>query len=191
MRNTKQFTRLAASVLAVALTVATPMVLAAQPNVSRTADNEEWGHGMGPGMMGGHGGGYGMGPGMMGGYGGGMGPGMMGGPGMGPGMMGSYGWGRGLDLTKEQQSKINKIQDETRRSHWALMGEMQDQQAKLRDLYADPKPDKAAIDAANKNYEQLQQKMYNTSVDARKRIDAVLTKKQQDKLRSYWEGGGW
>ncbi|MBZ0094405.1 MAG: periplasmic heavy metal sensor, partial [Sulfuricella sp.] len=143
-----------------------------------------------PGMMGGYGGGYGMGPGMMGGYGYGMGPGMMGGygHGMGPGMMGGY-WGSGLDLTEEQQAKINKIQDETRKAHWALMSTMMDQQAKLRDLYSAPKQDAAAIDEAYKAFGKLQQQIYDSSVEAQKRMEAVLTKEQQEKLRNYWRGG--
>jgi len=150
------------------------------------------GYHMGPGMMGG---GYGMGPGMMGeGYH--MGPGMMGGYGMGPGMMGGHGMMGGrmglfdaLDLTDEQQTKINKIQDETRKLHWSMMGEMMDQQAELRDLYSTPKQDSAAIDKAYKKLSQLQQKMYETSVDAQKRIEANLTKEQQEKLRKYSRRG--
>ena len=159
------------------------------------------GYGMGPGMMGGYGmgpgmmGGYGMGPGMMGGYG--MGPGMMGGYGMGPCMMGGYGMGPGggghwashLKLSDEQQARINKIQDDTRKQHWSIMGAMMDQQAKLRDLYAAPNRDSAAIDEAYKNIGKLQQQMYESGVDARKRIDAVLTKEQQEKLRKEWRGG--
>jgi len=142
------------------------------------------GYGMGPGMMGGGYGGYGMGPGMMGGYGGyGMGPGMMGG-----GMMGPY-WGSGLDLTPDQQAKINKIQDETRKAHWALMGEMMNQQAKLRDPNLAPKRDNAAIDAAYKEFGKLQQQMYDSAVAAHKRMEAVLTKEQQEKLRDYWRKG--
>src|SRR3569833_1257084 len=137
----------------------------------------------GPGMMIGYGG-YGMGPGMMGGYGGyGMGPGMMGG-----GMMGQY-WGSGLGLTPDQQAKINKIQDETRKAHWALMGEMMNQQAKLRDLNLAPKRDNAAIDAAYKEFGKLQQQMYDSAVAAHKRMEAVLTKEQQEKLRDYWRKG--
>src|SRR5512139_1020580 len=104
------------------------------------------GYGMGPGMMGGYGmgpgwGGNGMGPGMMGGGWGpgyGMGPGMMGGYGMGPGW-GGYGPQGMPDLSADQRAKIGKIQDETRRKNWALMGQMMDEQAKLRDLYDAPK----------------------------------------------------
>jgi Spy/CpxP family protein refolding chaperone len=138
---------------------------------------------MGSGMMGSGMMGSGMmGPGMIGC------PGMMGGYGMGPGMMGAY-WGSGLDLTDEQQARINKIQDETRKSHWALMNEMMNQQAKLRDLYQAPKRDNAAIDAAYKEFGKLQQKMYDSSVEAQKRMEAVLTKEQQEKLRTYWRKG--
>ncbi|AHI64907.1 Spy/CpxP family protein refolding chaperone [Burkholderia thailandensis] len=136
-----------------------------------------YGYGMGPGMMGG---GYGRG--MMGGYG--MGPGMM--RGYGPGMMMGFGGGPGdLDLTTEQRAKINRIQDETRKTHWALMGNMMDQQAKLRDLYDAPKHDSAAIDETSKAIGSLRQKMIDSSVDARKKMEAVLTSKQLDKLRAY------
>ncbi len=134
--------------------------------------------GPGPGMMGG----WGNGRGMMG-YGGG--PGMMRGFGMGPGaMMQGAGLG-GLDLTDEQRTKINRIQDETRHSHWALMDKMMDQQAKLRDLYEAPKRDAAAIDDTYKSIDAMRQQMIGSATDARKRIEAVLTPKQLEKLRTY------
>lgn len=186
--NITRPSRLAAFGLAALLSGTAPALLAADPPSPPQ---------YGPGMMGGYGG-YGMGPGMMGGYGGyGMGPGMMGGGyggyGMGPGMMGGgmmgpY-WGSGLDLTPDQQAKINKIQDETRKAHWALMGEMMNQQAKLRDLNLAPKRDNAAIDAAYKEFGTLQQQMYDSAVAAHKRMEAVLTKEQQEKLRDYWRKG--
>ena len=178
MNNTRHFSRLAAYTLAVVLAGTAPTLLAAQPKILPQSDYGGWGCGMGPGMMGGYGGGYGMGPGMMGGYG----------HGMGPGMMGGY-WGSGLDLTEEQQAKINKIQDESRKSHWALMSTMMDQQAKLRDLYSAPKRDAAAIDEAYKAFGKLQQQMYDTSVEVQKRMEAVLTQEQQEKLRNHWRKG--
>jgi Spy/CpxP family protein refolding chaperone len=180
MNHTRHFSRLAACSLALALAGTAPPLLAADPPPPPCQGD--------PGMMGG----YGMGPGMMGGYG--MGHGMMGGYGMGPGMMGGHGmmgpyWGSGLDLSAEQQTKVNKIQDETRQSHWALMGEMMNQQARLRDLYEAPKRDDAAIDAAYKDIGKLQQRMYDSSVEAHKRMEAVLTREQQEKLRTYWRKG--
>ncbi|TDN67331.1 periplasmic heavy metal sensor [Paraburkholderia sp. BL10I2N1] len=133
---------------------------------------------------------YGMGLGMMGGYGyDGGGSGMMSGYGGGPGMMGGYGYGPadragGLGLSDDQRVKVNHIQDETRKTHWALMGNIMDQQARLRDLYQAPKRDTAAIDDAYKALGALRQQMINSSVDAHNRIKAVLTSKQLDKLRA-------
>jgi len=139
-------------------------------------------YGMGPGMMGG----YGMGPGMMGGYG--MGPGMMGGYGMGPGMMGLGNY-RGLDLSADQKSKISQIQQEVRKKHWALMGQMMDAQYKLQELYDADKQDSAAINKQYKEIEDLRRQMVDSSVDAHNRINGMLTKEQREKLeernRSY------
>lgn len=188
MNTTQHVSRLAAFGLIALLSGTAPAVLAADPSPPPQ---------YGPGMMGGYGGmgpgmmGYGMmGPGMMGGGYGMMGPGMMG-PGMiGPGMMGGgYGMmgpcsGNRLDLTPDQQAKINKIQDETRKAHWAMMGEMMDQQAKLRDLNLAPKRDNAAIDAVYKDLGKLRQQMYDSAVAAHQRMETILTKKQQDKLRN-------
>lgn len=186
MSTTRHFNRLAAYGLTVAIYGMAQPLLAADPPTPPCQNASSMpgchgagpgGYGMGPGMMGG---GYGMGPG--GNYG--MGPGMMGGGyGMGPGMMGTY-WGSGLNLTAEQQARINKIQDETRKAHWALMGEMMNQQARLRDLYLAPKHDDAAIDAAYKEFGKLHQSMYDSSAEAQKRMEAVLTKEQLEKLRT-------
>ncbi len=189
MKNTRRFNSLAA-VGAVALLGATaPALVAAQSGTPPQAGGG-WGYGMGPCMTGD----FGPGPGMMWDFG--RGPGMVGGPGMGPGMMRGSGmmgpyWGSGLDLTDEQQAKVNTIQDETRKAHWSLMGAMMDQQARLRDLYSAPKRDAAAIDEAYKTLGKLQQQMYDSAQDARKRMEAVLTPEQHEKLRNAWRRGGW
>jgi len=195
MKQSRRLNSLLAVALAATFSVTSLTLLAADQKAANQTGYPDYnmgfgmmggGYGMGPNMMGG---GYYMGPGMMGAYG--MKPWMMsGGYGMGPGMMG----GRmalfdALDLTDEQQAKINKIQDETRKSHWALMGEIMDQQAELRDLYASPKQDSAAIDKAYKKLGQLQQKMYEISVEAQKRIEANLTKEQQEKIRKFSRRG--
>jgi len=165
-------------------------------------------YGMGPGMMGGYGPGYGygMGPGMMGGYGPGygMGPGMMGGM-MGPGMMGGYGPGYGagpgmmggalwaLDLTDKQVSEIAKIQDETRRKNWDVLGKMQDEYAKLRDAYATDKRDRPAIVAAYKRISDLRLQRIENSLEAREKVESVLTSEQREQLRRWgpwWMMGG-
>jgi Spy/CpxP family protein refolding chaperone len=159
------------------------------------------GYGMGPGMMGGYGG-YGMGPGMMGGYGPGygMGPGMMGGYGpgygMGPGMMWGYGPGYGtgsgpaLNLSDEQRSKIDKIQEDTSRKQWELMSKMQEEQGHLNELFYSDKRDDAAISKTYKKVSELRQQMFDNSLAARKQVDGVLTKEQREQLRHSRYGMG-
>ena len=148
------------------------------------------GYGMGPGMMGGYGmgpgmmGGYGMGPGMMGGYG--MGPGMMGGYGMGPGMMGGYGYGGpysgGPDLTKEQAEKIDKIRDDLAKKEAPLMQQIFEERRKLQDMYSSG-ADPAALDQAYRKTTDLERQVFNARADAQKRMNAVLTKQQRERMQ--------
>uniref|UniRef100_UPI0035932643 Spy/CpxP family protein refolding chaperone n=1 Tax=Cupriavidus pinatubonensis TaxID=248026 RepID=UPI0035932643 len=167
--------------------VMTAVPAIAAPPAQGSRSGNDCGFGLGYGMMGGYG------VGMMGGEGmgmmGGEGMGMMGGFGPGHGMMGPFGWDRGPDLklSPEQRTKINGIMDETRKAHWSLMGAMMDQHARLRDLYAAPNPDKTAIDDTYKAIGKLREQMYNSSVDARKRMEGLLTKEQQQTLHNYWQ----
>ena len=130
------------------------------------------------------------------GYGMGLGPGMMGGGmGMGPGMgMGMMGGGMGpygmLDLSTDQQTKINKIHDETRRKNWATYGKIQDEQAKLRDLYMAEKRDTKAISAAVAGIQALERQVLETRLDAHNRMDALLTDAQREQLRQFRSGRG-
>ena len=121
---------------------------------------------MGPGMMGG----YGTGPGMMGGYGpGGYGPG---GYGMGPGMMGGYspggyGMGPGMMGGYGGYGGLN-LTDEQRAKIDAIQQEASRKQ----------------WDLMGKTHEQMSALM----LDARKRVDAVLTKEQREQLSRGWRG---
>jgi Spy/CpxP family protein refolding chaperone len=163
------------------------------------------GQGMGPGMMGGRGmmGGQGMGPGMMGGHGmmggQGMGPGMMGGRGMmgghgmmGGGMMGGYGPGAlaALKLTPEQRAKMTEVQRDIERKHWGLMGSMRELGWKAQDAAGAAQFDEAAM---RKNYEAMaaiRKEMFEAGLDARKRLESVLTKEQREQLRRATQAGG-
>ncbi|MBI4203630.1 MAG: Spy/CpxP family protein refolding chaperone [Betaproteobacteria bacterium] len=141
------------------------------------------GWGMGPGMMGG----YGMGPGMMGGYGGyGMGPGMMWGRGPGYGAGPAY----GLNLSDEQRTNISTIQEDTGRKQWDLMTKMQEERARLNELYYSDKRDDAAISKTYKKMSELRQQMFDNSLAARKQVDGVLTKEQREQFRRRGYGMG-
>jgi Spy/CpxP family protein refolding chaperone len=134
-------------------------------------------YGFGPGMMGG---GYGMGPAMMGGgYGYGMGPGMMGG-----GWRDAY---SGLNLNDGQRKQIADIQETTSKAMWQLMGTMHQQGYAMHGMYG---PGGAADDAsARQAYEAMsatRKSMFEMQLEARRKIEAVLTQDQRDQLRKSW-----
>lgn len=134
----------------------------------------------GPGMMGG-------GPGMMMGGGPGM---MMGGGGMGPGMM----WGNldqayaGLDLSADQRRKIADIEEQASKSMWQLMGTMHDQGYRMGHMMDVSPVDDADAHKAYDAMVATHKAMFELQLDARKRMDAVLTPQQREQLRHYWGG---
>lgn len=143
------------------------------------------GYGMGQGMGYGMGQGMGCGMGMMGG-GMGYGMGMMGG---GGGMMGGMGHSFGmsgmgaLKLSSEQRGKVNALNDELRKKHWAGMGVIMDESTKLRDLYAADKRDPAAIGQVYQRIFDQKRQMIEASIDTQNRIDDILTPEQRQQLK--------
>lgn len=153
------------------------------------------GYGMGPGMMGGYGGGSagdcqgygGHGPGMMGGRGGG--PGMMGGRGGwggGAGMMGGYGWEyQSLDLSDEQRARILGIAKESREKMWGLMQTMHGL------MWKSEGPGTQSDAEVLKNFDAMtsvRREMLAARLDAKKRMEDVLTKEQREQLK---KSRGW
>ncbi len=121
--------------------------------------------------------------------GGGMG--MMGGQGMcgSMGMMhGGMGSLRMLNLTAEQRTKINAIHDGLRKEHWAIMGKIMDEQAKLRDLFEAEKPDTKKLGPVFDTIFSLRKQMILTSIDAKNSMREVLTKEQLDQLKQWHHG---
>ncbi|MDO8717854.1 MAG: Spy/CpxP family protein refolding chaperone, partial [Polaromonas sp.] len=148
------------------------------------------GMGMGMGMRGDDVGacGYGMGPGMMAGYRHGDREGCAEGSrqvrhGMGSGMMGGYGMA-GLDLTSEQRAKIAEIRTEFGRKQEALMGQMQDLRGRPGGVYRDGPFDEQAARQSHDAMTALRKQMFENALEARKRIDGVLSPQQRELLRS-------
>ncbi len=138
---------------------------------------------MGPGMMGPGTMGHGMmGPGMMGG-------GMMGGGMMGPHMAGPDGLLSALDLSDDQQRRIDAIHDGVRKQHWELMGRIMDERAKLRDLYRTDKRDPSAIGAEYQRIFDLRRQMIETGIAAHNRLEEVLTAEQRQRVRDAMRRG--
>lgn len=176
-------------VLAAGLTLAASAVAAHNPGVGRGGAAGCPGGGMGmmgpgAGMMGGMGGGAGM-------MGPGMGMGMGGGMGMGPGMMGP-GMGAGpfamLNLSAEQRTKINAIQDSLRKQQWTLQGKINDEEARLRDLYLVDQPDPKKVGQTYDAIFDLRRQMIEAQVQAQNQMQNVLTAEQRNQIRQFRSG---
>lgn len=157
------------------------------------------GMGPGPGMRHGQGPGPGPGAGMMGGRGGcDMGQGMTGGAMMGRhgGMGGMGGMGgammggldpaalEALNLSEEQRGKVREAQRDLQRKRHALMGSMHELRWEQQDAARAARFDEAA---ARKNYDAsaaIRKQMFEAGLEARTRIEAVLTKEQREQLRA-------
>jgi Spy/CpxP family protein refolding chaperone len=130
---------------------------------------------------------FGGGPGMMGGgHGMGMGPAVMG-CGMGPGMMGGRaddGYA-GLELSGEQRKQIADIQETASKAMWQLMGTMHEQGYAMHGMFA-PGTDEATARKAYDAMAASRKAMFETQLEARRKIDAVLTAEQRDQLRRIW-----
>jgi len=131
------------------------------------------GHMMGGGMMGG---GM-MGGGMMGGH-------MMGGHMMGGGMMGGPGFMAldRLNLDKAQRGKVTEILRDSQRKTHALMGSMHELRWKEEDRAKSGEFDAAAARKSYDAHAAIQKQMFEIRLDARTRIQEVLTKEQREQL---------
>ena len=115
----------------------------------------------------------------------GMGPGMMGGPGMGPGMMEGchadpY---AALKLSSEQRAQLADIQREFRRTQQKLMSRMHEQEFHMHDLFALADADEAAARKSFDTMSAAMKEMFEASLEARKRINAILTDEQRKQLQ--------
>lgn len=122
--------------------------------------------GMGLGTMGGCGSSYGMGPGMMSGY-----------------TNEAY---AGLDLTPEQQKAIANIHEHASKAMWQHKGTMHGQSHHMQGMFGPGPVDEAAARKSFQTMTVTQTAMFELQLDARKKLDAVLTKEQREKLSRYW-----
>jgi Spy/CpxP family protein refolding chaperone len=115
--------------------------------------------------------------------------GMMGGPGHGMmgGMMGGFGTRNIPDLTPDQRSKITAIRRDLRNRQLALMDQMHDQWAGT-NYYRNGQFDEQAARRAYDATEKIHRQMFENSLDAQKRIDALLTPAQKQQLQRSYSG---
>ena len=152
-------------------------------------------HGPGGGYGGGQGG-YGMQggdcPGMMGNGGQGMGPGMMGngGQGMGPGMMG-YGRNSGdLELSKEQQDKLDELREKFWSENRKLRRDIEDKREELYDELGKKTADEAKVTALQKELSKLESDFDQKAIQHKLEVRKIAPEAFKGRGYGRMHGGG-
>lgn len=90
-----------------------------------------------------------------------------------------------LNLTDDQASQIQSIQDKYFADLNAVQAAMLQAQSELRSLLWQKSPDKAAIDAKNQELQALRQKMADLASEMQEQIKSVLTEDQLAQFPQY------
>jgi zinc resistance-associated protein len=134
-----------------------------------------WGRGMGYGP------GQGYGPG---------GNAPCGGPGCGQGYGPQGSWAANLNLTAEQNQKMQSMREGFFKETLPLRNEMQLKQLELRTLWAQASPDQEKILAKQKEVNALRAQMQEKGTKHRLEMRKILTPEQQAQAQAFGPGGG-
>ncbi len=118
--------------------------------------------------------------------------GMMSGKGMmgGSGMMGMMGGLRALDLSEEQRRDVNAEHDRLRKKHWETMGQIMDQQSKLRDVLSADRPDPTTVGQVYGKIFDLRRQMIETGIESRNTVRDLLSEEQVTQLKQHQQSKG-
>jgi Spy/CpxP family protein refolding chaperone len=114
--------------------------------------------------------------------------------GPGPGCGSGYGpqgsWGPALNLTAEQNQKIQAMRESFFKETLPLRNEMQTKQLELRTLWAQTNPDQEKILAKQKEVNSLKAQMQEKGTRHRLEMRKILTPEQQAQIGAFGPGFG-
>ena len=108
------------------------------------------------------------------------------GPGYGP----RGAWGPGLNLTAEQNQKMQALRESFFKETLPLRNEMQIKQLELRTLWAQTNPDQEKILAKQKEINTLRAQLQEKATKNRLEMRKILTPEQQAQMGAYGPGFG-
>jgi Spy/CpxP family protein refolding chaperone len=120
----------------------------------------------------------------------GPGPGTEYGPGYGPGYGPRGSWAANLNLTAEQNQKIQAMRESFFKETLSLRNEMQTKQLELRTLWAQTNPDQDKILAKQKEINAVKAQLQEKGTRHRLEMRKVLTPEQQAQIGAFGPGFG-
>jgi Spy/CpxP family protein refolding chaperone len=92
----------------------------------------------------------------------------------------------GLDIIAEQHKSITSIHKLAAKEMWQSIGTMHGQGYHMQAMFGPGPLDEAEARKSFQAMAEAQKSMFELQIDARKKVDAVLTKDQREKLSRYW-----
>lgn len=105
---------------------------------------------------------------------------------MGPGPM----MGMGMQLSREQQAQMRRIQRDLRRQHWDTLGKLMEAREEMRERLAAENPDPKAVGETHARIAELKRPLIEARIKAMNDMRALLTEEQRERLRSGPQGMG-
>jgi Spy/CpxP family protein refolding chaperone len=112
-------------------------------------------------------------------------------PGSGWGRGPGYGYAAFPNLTPEQSSRIQAIQQANLKEMAPLQEQLFAKKTELGNLWLSPNPDQAKIDALQKDVLNIRSLLQEKATNARFEVRKVLTPEQQAQLSAYGPGMGY
>ena len=88
-----------------------------------------------------------------------------------------------LGLTDEQAQRIDQIHEEVRQKLWPVLGQMQTERFRLRQLHRVDRLDVAAIAEQQRKIDDIRRQVLRAHLDSRAQIEAVLNPEQRRLFR--------
>ncbi len=110
--------------------------------------------------------------------------------GYGPGFQSDYHWREQVNLTAEQQEKIDRLQQEFYKETDALKAELDDQYRKLDELEMNPAAARSSLDKTWDRITELQNSLDEKWESHQEKIRDILTPEQRQRLDSLGYGYG-
>lgn len=94
-----------------------------------------------------------------------------------------------LALTPDQRARVTDIERDLQRTQWRLMGSIREARWKQQDALRTPEVDAKSVLALYDEIAALRRQYFQAAIDARKRIEAILTAEQRVELSRWVERG--
>lgn len=95
-----------------------------------------------------------------------------------------------LGLSDEQRDRVTEVQRSLQRKRWEAIGALREQRWKIEDAMRSLEMDDEAMRKAFEGMAKVRKDMFESELDARRKLKAILTKDQRERLAQRRKAAG-